>query len=120
MKYKRVLLPMAFVLCSCTYGSYTMSKGSYKFLSNECSANYESFDGYIARKFNVKNEPLSFTFTYLSNEENEGFLSLQIEGVEKTIYDNLLNGNMDFSLDTGKYTIKIVGDNHSGSFSLKW
>ncbi len=120
MKNKYLLFPLAFILCSCTYGSYTMKKGKTRFLKDECSASYETFNGYIARNFNIKEESLAFTFSYHSNDTNEGKLELNISGDEEKTYSDLLNGDINFSLAPGKYKIKIIGSEHSGEFSLKW
>ena len=80
-KKKLMIIPLLFVLGSCTYGSYSMIGGVKKTTNSEISASYKKFSGYFARKFKIKNagEKYVFTFTCTTLEENEGTLRPQQE-----------------------------------------
>lgn len=127
-KKKLMIIPLLFVLGSCTYGSYSMVGGVKKTTNSEISASYKKFSGYFARKFKIKNagEKYVFTFTCTTLEENEGTLSLEVKGDNSQTFNGLellKEGQNSFNFEIkyqGEYEVKISGSSHSGSFSLTW
>jgi len=118
------LLPILSLLSSCTYSSYLMLTGTKKMTNKEISASYTQMDGYFGKTFKVKkNEGYHFSFTSSSNEDNKGSLSLKVffNKIEKNHYEGETISSLDFSIiEEGKWDIRIIGDHHSGSFSLTW
>lgn len=117
-------LPFLSLLCSCTYSSYLMLTGTKKITNKEISASYTKMYGYFGKTFKVKEDyGYHFTFTSTSNEDNQGSLSLKVflNKIEKNYYEGETLSSLDFSLtEVGKWDVRIIGKNHSGSFSLTW
>lgn len=127
-KLKLFILPLLFVLGSCTYGSYRMVNGTKTFNNSEISASYKKFSGHVARKFKVKEQGdvFTFTFTCSSLDDNEGKLSIEVNGDNSQKFNGLemlTEGNNTFNFKltfVGEYEVKIIGKDHSGSFKLTW
>lgn len=128
-KSKLFILPLLFACCSCAYGKYDMVGGSIKSSKTSISASYKKFDGYFGRKFNKKYQ-FTIAWTHLENNEgsltieakNTGIIGASSQSIQITSEDS--DGSTYFPLNNvsfdREYEIKIIGDNHSGSFSLTW
>ena len=116
-----IFLILAFV-SGCTFGSYSLRNSSEKSGRDHWQIRYEKFNGFKQRNIKLSGE-CEHTFS-VEIVTNSGALGLVIkDGNGTSIYDGEELPSSAFSVkadSSGKYTIRVNADNHSGGFNIKW
>lgn len=123
MKEKNIILILFVVLTifitGCTYGSYSIKIGSIDMEKDEISGSYSNFNGFKERKYDFsESSPVSFN----ANIETEsGQLKISIlDENENIIHEIDKSGVSSIEIkEPYKYTIRVEGIDHKGSFSVK-
>jgi len=81
------------------------------------SMEYESFDGYRIYRFELtKTTNVDIRFETIS-----GRLDVLVNKGDEVFYQqDDVRGGFGLSFPKGKYTVRLTGDHHQGSFSFDW
>lgn len=130
-----LILPLLTLLASCTYSGRLIINGTKKITNKEISASYTKMEGTIGKTFKVKKDyEYNFILSVITFKDSEGGLYLKTfyNGEEKESRkissdyfskeeEESKENNYNFSItDEGKWDIRIIGENHKGSFTLTW
>ena len=86
---------------------------------NHWSAAYAFHDGYQQRTINTGGDPTSLEIEIVSSSGDIGITVLDENGT--IIYERESIGTSSFDIAIpGKVTVRIIGEEHQGSFSLSW
>lgn len=132
MRYIRVfpsvlLLMAVAVFCltciSCTGGSYSIIKGRIKHSSNEITGSYQKFDGEFFKS--LKLEKGQQLFASFEAETEKGSLSLLLVDPFGNTFVSVPFPEetkvREIEIDrSGRYKMKVVGEDHGGRFSVNW
>lgn len=112
---------VALLLCGCTYGSGVFERTTYEMITpSEMSMEYEGFTGFKQKELAL--EP-GDVITY-DLQSTDGSISIVIQNLDNEEYlldkttKKRISGKISVTEDA-EYLIKVTGDGHSGSFSVK-
>ncbi|WDV44904.1 hypothetical protein PV797_15450 [Clostridiaceae bacterium M8S5] len=115
-----ILIILLLILTGCnvrsTGGSFLLIKGDIDFEDNEITGKYSKFNGEKYGKYSF-NEDDKLVFD-ITTETNKGKFAFYIVTDDHKCE---IKDGVTFSVKKNTtYTFKVLGDNHSGSFSVKW
>lgn len=124
---KKAILGLAIALllaCTgCTSGSYSVKTGNELNSSTRMSMQYTEFSGYKQTTLTVKDEPVDVTVSfvtesgtldaYIAKDNDTAHCSYQGENVPTATFVVTLS-------EPGKYTLRVDGEKHVGSYSFSW
>ena len=115
-------LVIFFLLVGCTTGSYSVLSASENNTSTSLSMTYSKLNGFKSTTLTVKENEVSEVSVDIISKE--GKLNLVIlDEKDQYVYqgNDLPTSSFSVKLDkAGKYTIKVTGEKHTGSYNIAW
>lgn len=106
----------------CTFGSYSVVKATENNTTTSMQMSYEKFNGNKNRAIKLDEGESCSVAVNIASES--GRINLSIEDEDGDSYyqgTNLPTSSFTVYLDkAGKYTIRVEGDSHTGSYSISW
>lgn len=113
-----------FLLTGCTVDSSFVVGAVEKNTSTQMSMSYRKFDGYKQRKFEVKEgAPVIVSVEIETESGNLDAYIAKDNSKEDAVYEGHDIPDSSFTVtvsEPGEYTIRVEGEDHSGSYSFSW
>ena len=116
-----VIVLMGLFIAGCSQGgSYKLIMGDIHAGEDNIKGSYSSFSGNYYKKVRLnKNTKI---YLELTAETETGLITAQLIDPEENKIFEIKEGSQKKKLikESGKYKIKVVGEDHNGSFELRW
>lgn len=104
-------------------GSFVVRKSIEKNTLTTMSMSYEKFDGYKYRNIKVT-EPITITISFTTKSGTLNAYIAKDDDKNNAIFNQSnIQTSENISVEitqSGTYTIKVIGENHSGSYKFVW
>ena len=118
-----VTLIIGIVLMGCSGGSYKIIKGNIRQSRNTIKGSYQSFSGDFFKAVRL-NKGQTITLKSMSTTEEGSLFLVVVDPYGNSMFEISLQDDpkeRKIGIDqTGRYKIKVVGEDHRGSFTITW